>query len=156
MFSSSNWTALMTLWKNFSTSRFDLTSSFPNHKLDIFEAQAWTYTLRYFQHISQPARPHTHSYTNIEDWQYLPEGGALPSLTLVVISAKLLSGSILHPNAQIHTSTHAHTCVSQGRTGFPKGSTCCHTHQGAVLLLAVSTSSLLSMSPHTQETHCGY
>lgn len=66
---------------------------------------------------AQRVRTITHSYTrtNIEEWQYLPEGGVLPSLAVVVISAKLLSGSILHPNAQTHTYTHTLVCLRAGR-----------------------------------------
>lgn len=50
------------------------------------------------------------------DW-HLPPGGLLPSLAVVVISAKLLSASILHPHSQTHTSAG----LSQGSAGSPWG-----------------------------------
>lgn len=67
---------------------------------------------------SKNNHPPTDTHTNIAEWQYLPQGGVLPSLAVVVISAKLLSGSILHPNALTHT--HIHWSVS-GQDRLSKG-----------------------------------
>lgn len=51
----------------------------------------------------------THTHRNTEEWQSLPPGRGLPSLAVVVISAKLLSGSILHPH------THTVVCLRAGQ-----------------------------------------
>lgn len=53
-------------------------------------------------------------YTNIlEEWQCVPQGGVLPPLAVVVISDKLLSSSILHPDPLIHA--HTLVCLRAGQ-----------------------------------------